>query len=703
MGELDRLAARLRALESGVSALGSAPQLAASSIMDGAVDQVVTVQVGVDGLGNPVFEQQLVSRYGVQDDGSNTVAVFDGPKPPRPTAPLVTAGPGTLVVEWTGEFEDRIEPYRDHDYVAVHVSATAGFTPVAATLKASMRAPQGETVSLPVASGSWYVSLVAVSQAQVWSDPAPYTTGAPGSTGADPVWVAEVNSRLTAVEAAAATAYTLADGKTRVHFGATLPTGAAPGDMWVDAGNGNRISKLEPDGVTWTVQPLGTQSIAAGAVSASLLAAEIVLASKIIAGTPSSAHVELDSTGFASYGVDPDGNPTIITRLGTGLTDALAVYDPVTHEVLGGIDSLGKVSGQTADLGDEAGDVLINGIPFESHFGQQPRGLIEYGMRTTDSPTSTTEVGYLEVQCNLEAGRTYRVETSPFYAGLASSGSLVTILRQAVGGAAVTTASQQLASVRVMNAFTTGQVPTCPPLVYMLPIPPSGVSQEYRFLVSHVASSAVNGYITATAGTPFYLMVTDVGPYVEETGIARSGTGGGTGTKKNYVSIWQGTATSTYNGSGTRRSDTTDMVQGYESFNGNQQAITGFTGGVTTSNYSGELGKSIATALTGATLTRVEAYLYFYHWWQGSGGTALLGVSADPPPYPTSGVGSFAYTTASAGWPKPGGRWVRLPVIANPRSVFIGRPPSTSGVYYGRAYGAGAGSRKPLLRLYYTR
>lgn len=703
---IDRLGRRLLALERGQLDFATAPQLPSSSFNDAALVQTRLVDSGmVDALGEPIMVEETAARFGLQPDGSNTTVSVVGPTPPQPVAPLVTAGPGTLVVEWTGEFVDRIEPYLDHDHVAVHVDTVADFTPTAATLKATMRATQGETATISVPAGAYFVSLVAVSQAGVWSTPAPYTSGAPGASGgADPVWVAEVEGRLDDVESVAAGAYTLADGKTRVFW--ETPVDASPGDMWVDADNDNRILHLQSDGVTWAPSAIGTQAIAASSITAELLASQIVLTSTLIAGNPLGAHVEVSGSGLVAYGVNSDDDIVPTSRLGTGDTDALAIFDPSTGETLASLDSEGKVSATKATLGLGGGDTIINGLPFEDHLDPLPRGQIVYAESPTQASSATvnTVYAYLEVQCILEPGRSYRVSTSPVYmsSGTAGARGLIFLYRRSGGGTVTTAApSTQVDSARYYLPTT--------PLAYKGPglstsvrIPPSASPTEYRFLLAFMGEGA-NVNLVASAGYPVTLTVDDVGPYIEETGIYRfTDQGGSAGTTKaNYVSIWKASHHSTYDGNGNLRSGVNDMVQGF--YGSHQQAIAGFTGGAVTCSHSGELGKTIGQALTGATVTKVQAWLYANHWWNNSGGTALVGVSSAIPPFPTSGVGAYSPQVASANWPKPGGRWVTLPTTQNPRSIYVGRAPSSSLIYYGKFNGSTYPSSNPLLRIYYTR
>lgn len=293
----------MRALEANARALSSAPQLASSSIMDGAVDQVVSVQTGVDSLGNPVFAEQVVSRYGQQSDGSNTVVVFDGPTPPRPVGFTVTGGPGYLAVEWFGEFEDRFEPYLDHDYVAVHVGGAPGFTPIADTLKASMRSRTGESVTVGgLAPGSYYVTLVAVSQAGVWGAAAPYTAGDPSEPSAVDVTAraaaaaAQATADQAVLDAAAAqsdadqaladaaAAAAAVDGKATTYIQADEPAGlgaADTGDLWFESD----VTPWRPytwSGSAWVVSGDKTARDAAAAAQTAAGTAQTTADTKIV-------------------------------------------------------------------------------------------------------------------------------------------------------------------------------------------------------------------------------------------------------------------------------------------------------------------------------------------------------------------------------------------------------------------------------------
>ncbi len=105
-----------------------------------------------------------------------------------------------------------------------------------------------------------------------------------------------------------------------------------------------------------------------------------------------------------------------------------------------------------------------------------------------------------------------------------------------------------------------------------------------------------------------------------------------------------------YKGDNSRYSSAGDdrMYQGQQpgSGFGNMRSLAGFG--------------SLATLLSGATVNWIDAYLYFEHWYYNAGGTAVVGVHGHGSE-PATFSHSLASLVTSGGWPKPGGRWFRLP------------------------------------------
>lgn len=208
MTSVDRLARRLADLERNVRDMVGSPQLAHSAIVDGAIDQVQTVDTGhLDEFGNPIFETRVVARYGQQGDGGNTVVTFDDPTPPAPTMPTVTAGPGFMVVGWDGFLEDGGPIPTYVRAVGVFAGLATDIIPSAETLRAELP-PTGEGTEVTIGSlpaGEYLVSLVAMTHGGRWSEPAPYRLGGPG-TSASAVLIEEAIAKAEAADARAALA-----------------------------------------------------------------------------------------------------------------------------------------------------------------------------------------------------------------------------------------------------------------------------------------------------------------------------------------------------------------------------------------------------------------------------------------------------------------------------------------------------------------
>ena len=222
-----------------------------------------------------------------------------------------------------------------------------------------------------------------------------------------------------------------------------------------------------------------------------------------------------------------------------------------------------------------------------------------------------------------------------------------------------------------------------------------------------------SGTVDVTDAQFYTARIMDIGRLVADTSIVnttKSGYGGTVtpptppATKKQYTSVWQSNYGATYKGNGDRRTDTTYMVQGYNSTNGDGAAYCGFTGAA----IQGETSKTITTALSGATVTAVQVYLYANHWYYNSGGTARIGYHGQTgvaSSKPSANYQQFNVT----GWKKPEGRWVTIPKAwwsgiksGAIRGITLGSAGTTNKLYYGRFDGPG-GAHPPKIKISYTR
>lgn len=179
--------------------------------------------------------------------------------------------------------------------------------------------------------------------------------------------------------------------------------------------------------------------------------------------------------------------------------------------------------------------------------------------------------------------------------------------------------------------------------------------------------------------------------------------------KQKYVSIWTSNSSQTYKGDGTKNTIVpTEVIEGYfpGTSNGNQKSVVLFTAANSTGD---EAGVSIGTALSGATISKVEVYLYANHWWYNDGGTARIGYY-DASSIPTT-LGTLSPYVTQSGWAKNSGRWVNVTSAAfikdlldgSARGITLGPGVGTNPEYYGKFNGATASSNKPRLRITYSK
>lgn len=170
---------------------------------------------------------------------------------------------------------------------------------------------------------------------------------------------------------------------------------------------------------------------------------------------------------------------------------------------------------------------------------------------------------------------------------------------------------------------------------------------------------------------------------------------------KTYNATWSRSWTggdSTYETNGT-------LAQGYNvayPSNGNMKSWIGF-------DYS-----QIQSDLSGATVKKVEVYLYYWHWYNASGGTAVIGyhtsTATSAPSYDDT-KDAVAEKLVS-GWGRNVGKWVDITTsglftadgwrTGAHRGIALGPGPSTSSTYYGKAYG-NTESNEPKLRITYEK
>jgi hypothetical protein len=766
----DRLVRRIRDLERRVSKVARTPQLTSSAIDDGAVLVTVdgqttgilgqqydgttaaaivagptppipagltaTAVVGgirvtwdgtwqdpQTGFSSPVVAPQDFARVIIQ---VSTDVSFTGQTPTQNYGALISPAGGSHTVSWP----------------------TAN-TPLYVRLRAVSQAGKVSTPSLvtgPISSGAVGLGDLGFNLANYTaSNTILYSTTQPANPdriGA--LWVKEVSAgpppkyetwrwtgaawvllQDTGVSSAlvnAAAAQTAADTKAKLFVQSTTPTytGAANTAYWIDTTSTSGNLPKVWSGSAWTAYKLGNGAIqanslvasnviATGTVTAALLEALMVLATTIIAGDPDNDYAAMRPDGFHVY-----ANGLEVIRMGTTTNDYFAVVN-AAGTLVANIDDTGRAS--FAGLTVTA-DPVFQGVSLSAklagYVGASPgrfsgfppaQGGGSYG-------PIINRVGIAEVNGYLTAGRDYQitwigtamcdsddsVETRVYlqYTGPSSSGSNTAAAPNVSTSAEIDhwlhsfhaqTRWETIQGFGRFSCTTTGR---------------------HRFLLaSERGALGRNGTSTAAIHwRPEHrvsLVITDIGPTSAQTGQFTQASGAFSGgsapsppptpTQQFYIEINR-SSQFTYGGSGTQRGDTTDVVQGWDpsGYNGDGYGFFAFNN---------------IPSITG-TVDRVDVWMYFYHWYYNSGGTALINIlksgSATSPS--TFAALKLRGNYAIGNWPKPGGVWVTLPsdwwpFFANAAGankvigVSLGQGGGTNELYYGRATDCS-------LRLWYT-
>jgi hypothetical protein len=215
--------------------------------------------------------------------------------------------------------------------------------------------------------------------------------------------------------------------------------------------------------------------------------------------------------------------------------------------------------------------------------------------------------------------------------------------------------------------------------------------------VARVSFDVLAGTMTVATRLPLALPSDDA--TTGNTGTSTPTTGSPTAdpappAKIRYVSEWPVSSVGCYQSTGTKRTDVTGSVlwQGTfpGSFNGNQRSVACFAGATSTpaAGKRGETGKTLAQALGGADVERIELVATCEHAWSGSF-TALVGYYAGTS-VPATAPSMKAYASSKA-WPKGTSRAVNLTSTAfvaalkagTSNAVTLG-PGTSSTAYYGR-------------------
>lgn len=234
-------------------------------------------------------------------------------------------------------------------------------------------------------------------------------------------------------------------------------------------------------------------------------------------------------------------------------------------------------------------------------------------------------------------------------------------------------------------------------------------SGEHAFYFSSPAGTDLHlGYyvVGSMAGlqyqgtTPGRVWVEDIGPLITvdtfDPTTEGGGSDGGSTPVQTYTKTYANTWSRSYNGSGALLHSNDELYQGqYSGTNGNQRSLIGF-------NYA-----TIQADLAGATITKVELTMKNVHFYNNSGGTAVIGTHSYTSAPSTWSGGSVNESRENESWAKGATKTVTLSnsfgtdlQSGAARGIAIGPGDSTSLTYYGYFDGRVG---QPKLKITYTK
>lgn len=648
---------------------------------------------------------------GVQPDGTWAQVAQNGPPPDRPSTPVCTPSMNGIIVSWNGQLVSGRPA--DLLHVQIYVSRLGEAFACDDTTFVGTLAHAGDFPVAPLDPGVTYWVKFRAASTTVTPDGSPLlgtesfaTSCVPGQVVAAAVIAGIIDTLALAAEAvqAANIAANAVDGTKiapdsiesphivaqaiqALHVAAdAIQAGAVAADVIT----GRELRALSILAEHINANAIEAGHLQAGLIDADKLAATLVLATRIILGDPTAARMELDDTGLDQF--DESGARTLQFGADPAGGNFLTILDPANPSAaLASIADNGVITAQSFVV---AGSLGYQGGELSEQFDTLPKGVLTWGSRATgDFTTGMTGIGELEVMC--EPNRIYRIGHSACFVEPASLGSQPTTqgemrLHYTLDGSRPTTSSAVLGTTGrsapgdyggLMANF--GQVIT------------SDTGVRLRVLITYQSHFGLSSrFITGGYDNGLLFWIEDMGENIPAGGVPSSGGGTGTSATAAYVRTWNATWSRSWsNGGATVRYANGELVQGYynDGVSGDQVSAVGFDDA------------DIRTALTNATIDKVELYLYAHHWYWNSGGQPRIRThnTTESDTYP-----SVSGTIANPTMGKPEGRWVTLPTsVGNGLKAgtvrgfaFDARDVARNLLNYGRFDGIGWGS-PPRLRI----
>lgn len=729
-----RLAQEISGIKQRLNALSLTPQLASSSIEDGAV-----TAYDRDG--------QLTMVVGKQHDGTHAPNVVTGPTPDAPAGLTVAGGQMSVTATWDGSWSGGGVAPMDLARIEVHVTEAAVALPDpgfdSATRVGTIETAAGASLTFAAQQGEAWVWLIArtlpgkasepsgPAKADVSGavDPAMFeqaSTDLAGARARLDAWAAEladVQGNVTAASVAARTgSFIQLDAGQLTVTGSTNLSEAVAQKFFANifAANkitGNEVNAQSVAGVVGDFVNVKAENIKAGFITAGIAFST----GSFVAGQIFGKCAQMNANGFSTLQVAEDGTQYVSTTLGTpNGTDSLAVFNAPNKPPVFEVSSDGAVSAADLAVEDDPtiagrpllGKTLDNASAETGWIDDLPKGIIGRGsLRPLVSSKSVTN-GFQDLGTmtfTIQPGRSYRITLPYAYVPTLSSGAQAQaslIAFYTLGTTATpqpadpTRSSGRLGQSSKQITLSTTSYPVTDVLSFVFDAV-NTVPVEMKIMFSAFAGPNLTMGYSVADNTTWVAFIEDVGTSVPDT--ARLSTAASIST---YTTTWVAGDSRSYNGNGsadTYGNDRNVLRHGqYLAANGNLRSAVIFP-------YNGVSGeaKTMATALSGATVTKAEIYVESLHWAASTGGTARF--------FPMTG-GTLPQTLASIpGTPiskrftsRAQGFWLQVPTSwfsASNRGFIIGPAADTTQTNYGYfpGHAHSKSTARPKVRLTYTR
>lgn len=409
--------------------------------------------------------------------------------------------------------------------------------------------------------------------------------------------------------------------------------------------NGDRVTANTLHGDKIVANTITAGKIGANQVTAAKLEANLVLGTKIIAGNPTGTRAEMTSGGFRAYAADGAGGSSEVVRLGTDTDDYFAIVKQ-DGTLAATINQSGGIGAPSANISDS---LVYRGREMSTWMDKSPRGIVAWAQFSgSQLPTvnNGSELGLFELAWVPDSSRMYAVHVTPLLFTPSAGMSLSLIARYTTNGSVPTVNSAILArDIKLSHAGNlTISVGMHDRLI-------GGFNGSHIRVLFTIAAAAGGNAVPFGAQDPT-AWVEDIGPAFPQNGVITTGGGVNVNPVATYEKYYTALSVRNFDGAGNlyTNGNHTTMYQGTSPGTGYGKL------------KSMAFFQDMTGDLSGATINDIQVYFHFNHWYNNAGGTAAIGVHGHTGSPPTAfGWAGGGQTMASAGWPKPGGRWVSMP------------------------------------------